>query len=114
MIKLVKSLNAWNSEDFNSVLKQEVESLDASLLPLQQGLSQSSYVCERPFTVMMLQASDENQHIKVKLGISYSGVIAGSCCADDPAPLDEQVEYCEVELMIDKATADTSITLVND
>ena len=49
MTRLPKSLGAWGTPGFGDILKQEIEQLDAGLLPLQQGLSLSSYVTERPY-----------------------------------------------------------------
>jgi hypothetical protein len=97
---------------FGDVLKQEIEQLDAGLLPLQQGLSLSSYVTERSFQPMILSVSETAGSIRVKAGIFYTGVIAGCSCADDPTPVGEQIEYCDVQFVIDKTTAETRVSLV--
>jgi len=112
MIKLPKSASAWDTPGFRDALKQEIEQLDAAMLPLQQGLSVSSLVTQRPFQVMILSAREEAGSIQAKAGIFYTGVIAGCSCADDPSPVDEQNEYCEVLLAIDRHTAATTVTLV--
>ena len=112
MIKLPKALAVWPSADFNSVLMAELEQLDAEKLPLQQGLSQSSYTSDDKFSVMIISTSDEAERIRIKVGIFYSGVIAGCNCADDPTPIDPQPEYCELELKIDKATAEATVRLL--
>ena len=96
---------------FRDVLKQEVERLDAALLPLQQGLSRSSYVTERPFQAMILGVDEAAGSIRVRAGIFYTGVIAGCSCADDPSPVDELNEYCEVLLVIDRHTSETAVSL---
>jgi hypothetical protein len=88
MTRLIKSLNAWGNPDFINVLKQEIEQLDGGQLPLQQGV------------------------IRAKVGIFYSGIITGCSCADDPTPAGEQNEYCEVQVDIDKATAEARIALL--
>jgi hypothetical protein len=111
MIRLPDSLNAWGMPGFRDVLKQEIEQLDAEQLPLQQGLSRSSYVTERPFQAMLLGVDEAAGSIHVRAGIFYTGVIAGCSCADDPTPVDELNEYCEVLLIIDRHTADTTVTL---
>jgi len=112
MIRLPKSLNAWGTSEFKEILKQEIEQLDARQLPLQQGLSASSYVTDRPFQAMIIGASEEAGLIRVKAGIFYTGVIAGCNCADDPSPVDEQNEYCVVQLGIDRKTAETAVMLL--
>jgi hypothetical protein len=112
MIHLPKSLNAWGSPEFEAVLKQEIAQLDASQLPLQQGLTRSSYVTDRPFQTMILNVSAEGNLIRAKAGIFYTGVIAGCSCADDPSPIDELNEYCTVQLCIDRMTAETTAVLL--
>jgi hypothetical protein len=111
-LKLVNSLAAWGSSSFENVLKNEIQGLEHANLPLQQGLSQSSVVSESPFSVVILLITDTQQLIKAKAGIFYSGIIAGACCADDPTPLCEETEYCEVLFAIDKSTAQTRVTLL--
>lgn len=112
MIRLPNSLNAWGTPEFEAVLKQEIEQLDAGHLPLQQGLSASSYVTDRPFQAMLLSASEDAGLLRVKAGIFYTGIIAGCSCADDPTPVDELNEYCVLQLGIDMKTAETTVTLL--
>lgn len=112
MFSLGKSLNAWETPGFNQTLKQEIEQLDPTLLPLQQGLSLSSHVADSKFSAIILRVSDDADCIRAKAGISYAGIIAGCSCTDDPTPMSEQTEYCEVLLAIDKQTAETTVTLL--
>lgn len=112
MIRLSNALNAWRTPAFNDVLKQELECVDGKQLPLQQGLSHSSYADEDSFSVMILGISDEAASIRVKTGIFYSGLIPGCNCSDDPSPDNEISEYCEVELEINKKTAETRVSLL--
>jgi hypothetical protein len=114
MIRLSRALNSWKTPDFNHILKAEVGDIDHTLLPLQQGLSRGSYVGNSELSVIVLNAKEDNDYIRVKVGIMYSGIIAGCSCADDPTPLDEHPEYCELELDIDKLTAETSVTLLQN
>jgi hypothetical protein len=112
MIRLPNALNAWKTPEFETVLKQEIEQLDAASLPLQQGLSVSSHVTERPFQAMIIGFSEETGLIRVKAGIFYTGVIAGCSCADDPTPVGELNEYCVLQFCIDRMTADTTVELL--
>lgn len=114
MIKLVKSLKAWGSADFERTLKNDIRMLDTSLLPLQAGLSQSSYVSDSDISAVILGVTDTPQALRVKAGIFYAGVIAGSCCADDPTPACENTEYCELQFEINKMTADTTVAILQD
>lgn len=62
---------------------------------------------------MILNTTEENDSIQVKAGIFYTGIIAGCSCSDDPSPTDEQNEYCELQFIINKNTAETSVNLLN-
>ena len=112
MIRLNETLNAWGTPSFEDVFKQEIERIDAGQFPLQQGLSTGSYALDGKFNVMVIGVSEEAGSIRVKAGIFYSGIIAGCSCADDPTPVNEESEYCVVQLDIDKQTADTTIALL--
>ncbi|MCU7931694.1 MAG: hypothetical protein KZQ90_12900 [Candidatus Thiodiazotropha sp. (ex Codakia rugifera)] len=112
MIHLPKSRDAWPSAHFNTTLKHELEAADAGQLPLQKGLALSSYVSEEPFSVIIIDATDDAATIRVKASILYAGIIAGCSCADDPTPLDTQTEYCELQLEIDKLSAETKVKLL--
>lgn len=114
LIRLDKALNAWGSPAFREVLREEIERLDAGLLPLQQGLARGSQVSGTGFRVMIIQVAEASRFIHVKAGIFYSGIIAGCSCAGDPTPLDEESEYCEVRFDIDRRTGETTVTLLPD
>ena len=113
-MKLTKALQSYNDPDFKNILKNEIQNIDPALLPLQQGLSLSSYVGKSPFSAVILNTSEETDFIQVKTGIFYTGIIAGCSCSDDPSPTDEQNEYCEVQFTINKNTAEATIMLLNN
>lgn len=112
MITLPTSLQAWNTDSFNTILKEEISTLDKNLLPLQQGLKHSSIANGETLTATILSTEDNNDCIIVKAGLFYTGIVAGCNCADDPTPVDEINEYCEVLFSINKQTAEASITLI--
>lgn len=114
MIRLTKSLNTWGTPDFEGVLKEQIEQLGAEQLPLQQGLSTSSYALDNQVKARIISTSESASSIHAKVGIFYTGIIAGCSCADDPTPINENNEYCEVLLEINKTTAETSVTLLAD
>ncbi|MDT3706566.1 MAG: hypothetical protein ROZ09_07030 [Thiobacillus sp.] len=114
MPRLPESLKAWDTPGFRDILKREIEQLDPAELPLQRGLTRSSHVTDRPFQVMILGAHEEDGLLQVKAGIFYAGIIAGCSCADDPTPIDEIEEYCVVQFDIDRRTADTTVTLLEE
>lgn len=111
MIFLPRSLKARNSPDFNKTLKEELERLDSGQLPLQQGLSATSYALDDKPEIIFLSAADDESCIRAKVGVFFSGIVAGCSCADDPTPVEPQSEYCELDVRIDKATALATITV---
>ncbi len=112
MIRLSKALNAWPNPDFDTVMKEEIKRLDADLLPLQQGLTQSSHAKSDKLSARIISVADEVDCLRVKAGLFYTGIIAGCSCADDPTPVDEINEYCEVRFDIDKKTGLATVSLV--
>lgn len=114
MIKLSQSISAWNTPAFEETLKQEVTQLDVKQLPLQQALTHSNHTNGDNRKVIVMSVAEDANLIRVKTGIFYTGIIAGCNCADDPSPVDEINEYCEMEFTIEKTTAETSVLLLND
>jgi hypothetical protein len=114
MIKLSKALAAWNTPGFETSLKQEIVQLDVKQLPLQQALSNCNYTNGDNRKIIVMSVSDETDSIRVKTGIFYTGIVAGCNCADDPSPVDEVNEYCEMEFDINKKNAETSVRLLNE
>ena len=112
MIHLSKALQTWGTSEFNQELKCEIESLENDQLPLQQGLAVSSVVVDRKPTAMILNTTDNDHFIRVKVGLLYAGIIAGCSCTDDPTPMSENTEYCVVQLEINKNTAETTVMLL--
>ncbi len=118
MITFPNTLKIWQSENFSPLFtkefKHEIAELPHKDLPLQQGLSLSSYVSNEKISAIINNTEETTSHIIVKSGIFYSGIIAGCSCSDDPTPLDTQNEYCEVLCFIHKHTAETSIKLITE
>ncbi|MHB1246766.1 MAG: hypothetical protein ACYCZH_10000 [Sulfuriferula sp.] len=114
MPKLTDSLQAWGTPDFNHALKHEIKQLDASLLPLQQGLTTGSYALDNILDVIVIGTAETDGHLRAKVGIFYTSIIAGCSCADDPTPIDENNEYCVVQIDIDTSTAEAALTLLAD
>lgn len=100
MFLLPESRAAWPSERFAEVLKRELERVDADALPLQAGLTSTSYVAGDRFSVMVLGADEAAGSIRARVGVFYEGITAGCNCAGDPSAVEPQGEYCEIELTI--------------
>lgn len=114
MLLLKQSVHAWDKENFTEIFKAEVSHLPPVSLPLQQGLTLSSYVSDEAFSAIILKSSADESSIYIKTGIFYTGIIAGCSCADDPTPLDTQNEYCEVLFSINKQSAEAEVKLLSD
>jgi hypothetical protein len=112
MIRFTDALRAWGTPGFRDSFKAEIRALNATQLHLQEGLSGSSHALEGQHEAVVLAAAEQDGCIRAKVGIFYAGIIAGCSCADDPTPVDEQTEYCELQIDIDKDTAETTITLL--
>ena len=113
MFKLSLSLLAWNTDAFNNIFIKEISALDENTLPLQQGLLYSSYANGDNLTATVLSKNSDENCLFIKAGLFYTGIIAGCNCADDPTPVDENNEYCEVLFTIDKKTAASSVSLIS-
>jgi hypothetical protein len=111
---LSRSLAAWGTPAFEATLKEEIAQLGVDFLPLQQGLSSGSTSLDSNMEVMILRVTEQPHTIQVRAGIFYSSVVSGCSCTDDPTPIDETSEYCEVELAIDRENGETRATLVQE
>lgn len=112
MLNLADALNAWGSPAFAVVLKRELE-LHGGELPLQRGLAAGSVALDEHIEVMYLGADDEPTHLRVRVGVFFAGILAGCSCAGDPTPVEPQNEYCELELLIDKASGEAVATVTD-
>lgn len=114
MILLPDTLAAWRTPGFETQLKTDIEHMTVHQLPLQQGLTNSSYALDHSLQAVIIKSAEAEDCLQIKAGIFYTGVIAGCNCADDPTPADELPEYCLVELNINKVTAETIIRLIDE
>jgi hypothetical protein len=104
---------AWGTPAFRETAKAEIEALDSARLPLQEGLARSSHVAPGKVGAVILGSEEEAGRLRLKAGLLYAGIIAGCGCADDPTPVDEITEYCEVEFLVDMATGKASVRLID-
>ena len=111
MLRLPRSLAAWYTPAFPETLRQELEAAGTGHLPLQAGLTATSVAVEEGFRVLFLGAEEYPGGIRARVGIFYSGIVAGCNCADDPSSVEAQPEYCEFILLIDRTTACTKVAL---
>jgi len=114
MIYMHRVLAQLDTPELGDTLKREIAALGLQQLPLQQALRNSSYASDDGLSVTIISISRGPMQLAVRAGIFFTGFIAGCNCADDPTPADGVTEYCEVLITIDRQTAATEISLVND
>ena len=108
---LSNTCDAWNSTEFESILIDELVSLGLAGLPLQKALRFSSVALDRDLQLMLLKVDKQESVASITMGASYSGIIAGCSCSDDPTPEDVVTEYCEFEILLDRHEGLTEIRL---
>lgn len=109
--RLPESLASWQTETFSETFCKEVAGLPLGTLPLHQALAMGSHVVDRAPQVMLLSSTSDDAHLEVKTGLFFNSVLAGCSCADDPTPQDENNEYCEMLLRIDRQTGMTVVAV---
>ena len=114
MLQLSQSLAAWQTDRFDDTFKGELAGLDIVQLPLQQALTQGSYASKLGIKVMINTVSETPDALQVRAGIFYSGILPGCACSDDVAPESSYPEFCDVLVVIDKASAEARVELLAD
>ena len=109
MPKLIDSLRAWPSAEFARKLKSELQQLKSGALPLYLGTTHGGYVDDNDISVTVLDIADHARAIQVKVGIFFTEIVTGCSCGDEPMPTHA---YCEMQLTIDKASAETTCKIL--
>lgn len=108
MPSLAAALRDWNSEVFAETLKNELEALPPGSLPLLQAASRG-VPDDRELRVMLLHAADHQDGIQAKVGVFFNEILAGCNCGDEPTSLQS---YCEMQVSIDKTTAEAEFSVL--
>jgi hypothetical protein len=111
MPKFLNSLRAWKSDDFARILKSEIENLERGALPLEKGVSQGGVVDASELAVTVFGAADNGAAIQANVGVFFTEIVGGCSCGDEPVANDA---YCEMQIRIDKATADVEIFILSN
>ncbi|AGA34037.1 hypothetical protein TVNIR_2394 [Thioalkalivibrio nitratireducens DSM 14787] len=114
MPRLNRSLQAYGTPDFEATLKEELAALGPDVLGLQQGLTAGSISLGENLGVMPLRVTDSPAAICVRAGIFFNSILSGCACADDPTPENENAEYCEIDLEIERNTGEVRIAPVTE
>ena len=102
MPRLPNALHAWPSDRFAQALKSDIEELPSGSLPLV------GYVDDSNITATISKVTDNETTILANVGVFYNEIIAGCSCGDDPIL---QNTYCEMQVSIDKATAEATFSI---
>lgn len=113
-MKLPELVQTWGTEAFEGALKASLEAMDGKTLQLQKGLERSSVASDEDIKVIMLGSREFDGDIESKVGIFYSGFIAGCACDDDPTPQEAIPEYCELNVRIAKFDGAVAISIWQD
>ena len=113
-MKLEKAVRAWGTSKFQEVLKDEIEQRAVDELPLAQALRYGNYVADERPEVMIHRVEQRGGFIVARMGLFFGGINAGSCCANDPTPVQPHHEYCIVQLEIEHASGETKVRLIDE
>lgn len=111
MPRLADSLHSWQTAAFEQTLKHEIEQLPGGQLPLYLGLTEGGMVDDSDIAVTVTRVEDKGSVIAARLGVFFTEVIGGCNCADDPI---EKNVCCELQLQLDKSTAEADFSLAPD
>ncbi|MEW5770541.1 MAG: hypothetical protein AB1831_09285 [Pseudomonadota bacterium] len=112
-MRLPEALKAWGGEAFAATLKRELLA-HADQLPLHEAMAHGSHVADTAPDLTIQTVEDTGDALRIRAGIFFASIIAGCSCADDPTPVDEIREYCEVDIRLDKGTGEASVRLTDD
>lgn len=113
-MKLDKVVRAWGTSKFQEVLKEEIERRAVDELPLAKALRYGNYLADERPAAMIHRVQQHGGFIVARIGLFFAGVDAGSCCANDPTPVDPHHEYCIIQLEIERATGEASVQLIDE
>jgi hypothetical protein len=111
MARLTQSLRSQGSESFRQTLKGELEGLADGTLPLQKGCSRGGYADGREITVTILDVQEEQRFLRARVGVFFSELVAGCSCGDDSLT---EHGYCEMEVAIDRESAEAEFRVVSE
>jgi len=106
-------MGSWHTSKFSDTLKKEIAQLDSGRLPLQQALTYGNFANSDKLDITILSTAESITDIHITVGIFFTSLLYCCQCSDYPTPMNEYNEYCELMLIINKTTSNTSITLLS-
>ena len=111
MPQFTTPLRKWNTDLFNASLKNEIQNLKSGVLPLHLATTQGGMVDDSNISATIINSTENDDCIQAKVGIFFNEVIGGCNCHDDPV---SENTYCEIQVSINKQTADTIFTVISE
>ena len=111
MTSLPRSLSQWGQPGFEHTLKQELQALDLNQLPLQKAVTEGGLVDNSPIEASITKSDADASHINVKAGIFFTELVPSCSCGDEPQA---KPVYCDISIIINKASAEAEFTLCQD
>ena len=109
MTRLKLSLNDCRSGLFARQLKHELEHLQAGTLPLEQATTQGGQVDDSNIAVNVIEVREHGDWIRARVGIFFNEVVGGCSCGDDPLSVNA---YCQIQVSIDRASAEAEFAVI--
>ena len=107
----MQSLSCWGKDIFSTVLKNELQALAVSALPLEMATSQAGYIDDSPVSVTVNRFSESELSIEGSVGIFFTEIVINCGCGDDPMLING---YGKFQVVIDKKTAATTFSLLTE
>lgn len=114
MPQLTRSLASFGTPEFETALKEELAALGPDQLGLQQALTAGSTARSEGIGIMILRHLETPDSIQVRAGVFFTSVLGGCACADDPTPENENAEYCEIDVIVDRQTGEARVQPARD
>jgi hypothetical protein len=111
MPKLACALRAWPGRSFARVLKRELEDLHIRNLPLEKGTTHGGMVDDNAMAATVLGVEETKEHILARVGVFFTEIVICCGCGDDPMPINA---YCQLQVVINKHSAEASFELLED
>ncbi len=111
MAKMANSLRDWQNETFEQTFKTEMEGFRKDVLPLDEVIGDGNTAYDGDLGVIINKVSEDEHSIRARVGVFFAEII--SCCScGEGDPIEEA--YCEMEVKIDKTTAEAEFTVINN
>lgn len=111
MPEFTKALKAWKTSEFNTALKTAVVCLPPGALPLATGTTQGGLVDDQNISATILRSNETEHAIQAHVGIFFTELVPSCNCGENP---DEINAYCEIEVVLNKDTADVRFLLTGN